>query len=410
MGGFDAMSQAAPGQIINGEHLLLGGQPERGILPAYFSKKRYVWDGEPEYIGCAIGCEFCYYRWIDTTADTIGKGRQGLRRIGDPQGAVQFLQDSRLFTPDEDVVLLCARSDGSMQVESLAQFLTAFPYRNLVLILHRGYFGPRQLEAWGSDERAISCTTLTPSGPDLAWTPIQVERQLQGIQFLLQNGVPTHRISVMLGPINRNNVDADVVLMEQLADLGFGFLTYRGCSVGNFGVAPDNQGLRDIGFLDGGQDEHAAPGGHDYYTMKNWLAPEVEEQILAAGERLGLRLYRHTGKLYRDEYGVAVAYNRNNRWRRSLGAFGEADPAAIQDAVTALGFHPLHVDRTDEGYLVTLPDAEYATEDVAMTVGARFRTCVIFNNHRIAPTLDDLRFYAQNHLMPVSPQIDALVR
>lgn len=410
---FDILSAAPEAAIVNGEHLLLGGTPPgwsgRRVKPAYFYKRRYTWDGEPEFIGCAIGCSFCYYRWINNTVDTIGTGKKGLRRIGPPEGAVEFLEQSKLFRPgrENDIVMLAARSDGSMQVESVTRFLRAFKHDNLVFILHRGYFGRRQLEEWGADNRLVYCTTITPKPPESgpgSWTPIRPERQLEGIQFLLENGIPHWRISVMTGPFNTNNVEAGVSLIEKLGAMGFRFATYRGCSIGNFGVAPDDERLRREGFLDGGQNEQSSPVGHDYYRMKNWLAPQLEEKLLAAGERSGMRLYRFTGTLYRGEYGVSVAYNRNNRWRRELGPWEKAEISKLDAYLRWLGYHPISIRETEEGYWVELPDGEIATEDVAMTVGAEFRTSVLFNRHRIAPSLGDLRFYAENRLFWPLPE------
>jgi len=138
--------------------------------------------------------------------------------------------------------------------------------------------------------------------------------------------------------------------------------------------------------------------------MKNWLAPEIEDQLLRAGERAGVRLYRFTGTLYKGEYGVSVAYNRNNRWRRELGQWGRVEISKLDAYLRWLGFHPISIRETEGGYWVELPENEIATEDVAMTVGAEFRTSVLFNRHRIAPTLGDLRFYAANHLFWPLPE------
>jgi len=410
--GFERLSVASPGNIrlLNGEHLLLGGTPPgwpgRPVAPAFFYKRRYTLDGD-FVVGCPIGCSFCYYRWINNTADTIGTGKQGLRRIGEPEEAVEFLQQSRLFRPGRDILTLCARSDGSVQVDEITRFLRAFPHPNPVFVLHRGYFGRRQLEAWGEDPRVVFCTTITPAPPEAgpgSWTPIRPERQLKGLRFLLRGGVPPQRISVMCGPFNRNNVDAGVRLIEALGEMGIPFATYRGCSIGSFGVTPDWERLRREGFLDGTQDEDAAPEGHEYYQMKNWLHPDVEERLLRAGERAGVRLYRHTGLLYQREFGVSVARNRNNRWRRELGPWRRVEIPRLEAFLRELGYRPLAIQETPEGYWVELPEGQTATEDVAMTVGAEFETSVLFNHYRIAPSLRDLYFYAENRLFWPLPE------
>jgi len=134
--------------------------------------------------------------------------------------------------------------------------------------------------------------------------------------------------------------------------------------------------------------------------MKNWLAAEVEEAVLRTAAECGLKVHRHTGTLYRDEFGMPVAYNRNNRSRSDeLGPWEKADPQKIGEYLRWLGFHPISLRETEEGYRVDLPEGEIATEDIAMTVGAEFKTSVIYNNHRIAPALGDLRFYHANSLI-----------
>ena len=51
-----------------------------------------------------------------------------------------------------------------------------------------------------------------------------------------------------------------------------------------------------------------------------------------------------------------------------------------------------------------------ATEDIAMTVGAEFKTSVIYNNHRIAPALGDLRFYHANSLIQLPDGWEEVVK
>jgi hypothetical protein len=410
---FDELYAARDAAIVNGEHLLLGGTPPgwKGtpVTPAPFYKRRYTWDGDL-VIGCTIGCSFCYYRWINNSVDTIGKGREGLRRICTPEQMVEWLDQSRLFKAERDIVMLCARSDGSMQVLEITEFLRIFPYGNPVFILHRAPFGRRQIEEWGPDRRAIFCTTITPSSPEFEGSPVKPPVQMAGLKRVLSAGVPARRISVMLGPLNSNNIEAGVRLICEFAELGIQFLTYRGCSVGNFGVAPEDDKLRESGFLDGGQDEKDHPAGHSYYRMKNWLAPEVEGAILATTAECGIRAHRHTGTLYRDEFGMPVPYNRNNRPRtEELGQWEKADPKKIGEYLCWLGYHPFGIRETVDGYFVELPDNEIATEDVAMTVGTEFRTSILFNNHRIAPTLDDLRFYAANNLFSLPEGWESIV-
>lgn len=400
---FEDFSAAGATDIVNGEHLLLGGTPpgwkgEYQVCPAPFYKRRYTWDGDL-IMGCTIGCDFCYYRWINNSVDTIGKGKKGLRKIATPKRAVQFLEQSKLFKAGRDIIMLAARSDGSMQVQEITEFLRIFPHESPVFILHRAPFGERQLESWGGDSRVIFCTTITPDSPEFRGSPIKPPQQMVGLKRLLEAGISARRISVMLGPLNSNNVAEGVKTIEELAEMDMEFLTYRGCSVGNLGIAPENDKLRETGFLDGGQDEKSSPSGHQYYKMKNWLSAEVEAAVLRAASDNGIRVHRHTGTLYRDEFGMPIAYNRNNRSRSGeLGQWGKVNPDKIEKYLIWLGYHPRSIREAEEGYLVELPPNEVATEDVAMTVGCEFETSVLFNNYRIAPTVADLKFYAKNHL------------
>ncbi len=376
-------------EFMNGEHYMLATAP--------FYKRRYTWDGDLK-IGCNIGCKFCYYRWIDATVDYIGTGK--LRHVATPEEAVQFLQTSKLFRKDRDIVMLCARSDGSMQVREITDFLKVFPYRNLVFILHRGYFGQKQLESWANDARVVFCTTITPRANELGWTPIKEKRQLEGLKFLINNGVSPRRISVEVGPLNEENIDKGVQIIHALDNLDLEFFTYRGCSVGSFGVSVSEENLQKMKFIK--DQPKCAPEGHVYYKMKNVLSKEVETKVLQAVS--SMRVHRFTGTLYRDEFGIDVAYNRNNRWRRELGQWERIDIVKLDAYLNWIGYNPVDITVTEEGYMVELPTTEIATEDVAMTVGAEFRTSVLFNNYRIAPTLGDVSFYAQNSLFHIKPE------
>lgn len=403
---FETLSAAKGLSLVNGEHLLLGGTPPgwpgAAVSPSPFSKRRYTWDGDI-VVGCTIGCSFCYYRWLNNTAHTIGHGRQGLVRACTPEEMARWLDLSRLFKPGRDILMLCSRSDGSIQQEELTQFLRVFRHDSLVFILHRAPFTQREAQAWGGDHRAVFCTTLTPLSDRFGACPVDTRKQLAGLRLLIRGGVPASRISVMVGPVNRNNIEAAAELVRELAGIGIEFLTYRGCSIGEFGVEPDREELRRLGFLDGAQDETARPPLHEYYKMKNWLDGEVEERLLEASRACGIRAHRNTATLYRNEFGVPVAYNRNNRWRRELGRWKKADPGRLDGFLRSLGYHPASIRECEEGYMVELPDGEVATEDVAMTVGAEFETSVVFSRYRLAPSLQDLKFYARNSLFGPFP-------
>ncbi|KXG74858.1 hypothetical protein AN618_21500 [Fervidicola ferrireducens] len=371
----------------NGEHWLLVNSP--------IFKRRYTIDCDI-VMGCMIGCKFCYYRWVGGTDDLIGTGRT--KALCLPNGLAEILEASKLVRKDKDGIMLCARSDGSVQVRKIEAFLKAYRYKNPIFILHRGYFGPRQLDAFSWDERVVFSTTLTPRGRELDWTPIDERKQLKGIEYLLKKGILPRRISVEVGPINEHNVDRAVDILKELEKLGLEFATYRGVSVGTFGLPSPEDGLKGIGFLT--TQKRKAPGGHAYYKIKNVLAERLEEKIRTSVQRL--RLHRFTGTLYRDEFGMDVAYNRNNRWRKELGMFKKADVDALAGYIESLGLPVKGIDETPEGYFVRLKDEYCATEDIAMTVGAEFNTCVLFDGYRPAPTMEDLKLYFERGLITFS--------
>lgn len=369
----------------NGEHWLLVNSP--------IFKRRYTVDCDI-VMGCTIGCKLCYYRWVEGTDDLIGTGRT--KALCSPNGLAEILEASKLVRKDKDGIMLCARSDGSIQVKEIERFLKAYRYRNPIFVLHRGYLGAKQLEAFAWDERVIFSTTLTPKGRELGWTPIAEVLQLKGIEYLLQEGISPRRISVEVGPINEHNVDRAVDILKELEKLGLEFATYRGVSVGTFRLPSPEEGLKDIGFLT--SQKHEAPEGHAYYKIKNVLSEQLEEKIRTSVQRL--RLHRFTGTLYRDEFGMDVAYNRNNRWRKELGMFEKADVDALAGYIESLGLPVKGIDETPEGYFVRLKDEYCATEDIAMTVGAEFNTCVLFDKYRPAPTMEDLELYSGKGLIP----------
>ena len=381
MGGIAA---GAPHAYSNGEHYLLSHAP--------FYKRRYVLDGDI-VLGCTIGCRFCYYRWIDTTRDYIGTGR--LRLLASPETAARFVLASRLFLGDRDGIMLSARSDASQQIEEVTAFLRALPARPRVFVLHRGYFGERQL-VWRDDERVVYCSTLTPLGRALGWTPIDEARQLEGIRYLLEHGVPPRRISIEVGPINERNADAAAEIVASLNELGLEFATYRGASVGSFGLPPDGPeaDMRRAGFLTAARP--SAPPGHEFYRFKNVLSAEAEEKVRRAAG--ALRLHRFTGTLYRDEFGMAVAYNRHNRVRPELGPVPPADGNSVAAAVERFGYRVLDLEPNPEGGWMVLTDRP-ATEDVAMAAGALAGTAVIFRRHRPHPTMDDIDHYRAHDVL-----------
>lgn len=367
----------------NGEHYLLNTAP--------FYKRRYTVDGDL-VIGCKIGCKFCYYRWIEGTSDLIGTGKT--KTISTPERMVEFITNSKIIRKDKDILMLSARSDASIQIKQIGQFMKILPYKNPVYILHRGYFSEKTLE-YVEDPRVVYCTTLTPMGFDMGWTPIKEELQIEGLKKLIRNGIPTNRISVEVGPMNEITVDKGIEIMKKLRDLGFEFLTFRGVSIGSFNVDPNEDKLKEIKF-ETNQEENA-PEGHTYYKIKNYLTKEIEDKIFHTFT--DIRLHRFTGSLYRDEFGIDIAYNRHNRYRRELGTFAKVDIDKLKNYIETFGYSVNNIREEIDGYHIETDN--YLTEDIAMTVGAEFNTSVIFDKYRISPTMEDIEFYKHNRIFDI---------
>jgi len=219
-------------KYTNGEHYLLVNAP--------FYKRRYSVDGDL-IIGCTIGCQFCYYRWVKGTSELIGTGN--LRKVATAETMLKFIENSKIIRKNKDILMLSARSDASFQIKEISNFLKIFPYQNKIFVLHRGYFSEKTANNI-EDSRVVYCTTITPEGYKMGWTPIKEELQIKGIEILLKNNIPTNRISIEVGPINEYTIDKAIEIINILKTLGFQFLTYRGVSIGNFRVKPQENKLK----------------------------------------------------------------------------------------------------------------------------------------------------------------------
>jgi nitrogen regulatory protein PII-like uncharacterized protein len=364
----------------NGEHYLL--------LTAPFYKKRYTVDGD-FIIGCTIGCQFCYYRWIEGTSDLIGTGK--LKRVATPETMAEFIENSKIIRKNKDILMLSARSDASFQTKDIGRFLEIYPHQNKVFILHRGSFSKRTVDDV-EDPRVVYCTTITPGGHELGWTSIKEELQIKDIEELLKNNIPAERISIEVGSINEHTVDKALEIIQTLKSMGFQFLTYRGVSIGSFNVDPQEEKLEEIKFKTGQKEN--APETHSYYKIKNYLSDELENKIRNIS---GIRLHRFTGTLYREEFNIEVPYNRHNKYRKELGQFSTSvNTNKLAEYMNYLGYSVYSIELTEEGYVIETD--RYVTEDIAMTVGAEFNTSVIFKKYRIAPTMEDIEFYKRNRI------------
>ena len=352
-------------------------------------------------LGCRIGCEFCYYRFGPTAPYFHRNAR--LKPLASPAQYWRALRDSLVVNPG-DLVIVSARSDMSMPEHYAAfrRFLeehydpTEKPLT--FLMLQRGVYTARRWREMAAFP-VIFGTTITPEAARKGFNAVVDSRQIRGLLEMRGAGTPADRISLELGPILPDTVGSAVETAVYLHDRGaIEFLTYRGASVGQYGdyrAAIDN--LVSKGFLkredlergytyfDGREDVQ-----HEYYLVKNFLAPAVERAFReGVQERApGLRVYRHTGHLYPREFGISVAANRNNRVRDEMLQYADASLTVerVRETLSDAFGMDAPVEKQGAAFLIRA----YGTEDMAHAIGARLRTAVLFSQFSNQPTVQDV--------------------
>jgi len=375
--------------IKNGEEWLLAKSP--------VFKRRYTHDGDL-ILGCRYGCMFCYYRWIGVSRDYIGTGN--LKRIATPVQMIQFLKNSKLFLK-RDILILGARGDASMYPGEVIQFLELVkddPYfkDNIFLALHRAPASEFMKNALEMYPNFMFGTTITPGAFEKGWTKIREDAQVKGIEELVDAGIDSSRISIEVGPLNSENFDCGVRILEKIQDLGFKDVMVRGVAFGTFGSVIDREKelkkMISIGFIERSLLEEQKEE-HEYYVIKNFLDGDAKLQSM-----FDMRIHRHTYTYYSDVWRVPIAYNRNNKVRCRGGKMNWKE-STVSDVVEKYGLKVKDVVAMKDHYFVELGEGT-ATEDIAMTVGSLLQSAVIFDNyhyHRTA-TLEDVAFYRKNGL------------
>ncbi len=376
------------------------GDGERILLkysPVF--KRRYAIDGG-FVLGCTIGCKFCYYRWIDTTREYFVNKK--IKVLANPEEFLEFIDYSKIIEKDRDIIIIGAQNDASVQEKYIKDFLEIFPYKNPVLLLHRQVFDDFDIELL-KDERVYLGTTITPSGRRLGWTPVDDDEQIKGIERVIESGVKHERIPIEVGPINEENIDKAIVIIKKLKELGFKHFIFRGCSIGSFKVNIENdlKELSERKFISEIKKhsplyiDNKEMRKHEFYVMKNYLKEELEKRIYETAMNLGMIAHRITATYYRDVIGSKIARNRHNRVR-----FHDAKrvkESKIESELEYLGFKVRNIEWRGNHFFIETD--RRVTEDIAMYLGCKFETAVIFKEFTNTPDIDDIIFYYENDIL-----------
>jgi hypothetical protein len=376
-------------RFSSGEELLLA------ISPVF--KRRYAHDGD-FLLGCKLGCRFCYYQWISASREYIGTGK--LKRLCRAEDMIEFLKNSRLFLP-EDMLILGARGDASMYPDEILEFLELLEdcrelKRSTVLALHRAPVSTKMIECFSFDRFRLG-TTITPRGAELGWTLVRDEKQVQKLEEAVETGCDVDRISIEIGPLNSLNIEKGYGLIEKLQDIGFRNLVVRGVAFGTFGVDREKEleKLIEIGFVSRENLENVREN-HEYYVLKNYLSDEFYREIQ---ERFPeLRIHRYTYTLYKDAWNVKIAGNRNNSVRVP-GKMSHSEEK-VRKTVEKYGLEVGSIEKREDHYFVELKNCT-ATEDIAMAAGAELEEALVFSSYRRTASLEDVAFYARHSLFAI---------
>ena len=367
-------------------------------------KNRYALDSD-FVIGCRIGCTFCYYRMIKATAPYIGTGK--LKRLATPEKFNEFLENSKIFWPDKQLIIISARSDGSMQWQDTIQFLDKhFNYNNKVLLLQRAPIFQPEIEYMASDKRFHFGTTLTPLAFEKGWNKIKTDWQINQLEKSVAL-LGEKRIAVEVGPVNEMTIVVIEPIFKRLYEIGITRMIYRGISIGAFDMSLDSikKRLEKVGFLDKQlkPETYYTPQGeekHPFYGLKNYLTKAMEAKIRELGAQYNLKLYRHTGIFYFKEWGIPVSIMRRNRIRKDIAAIRPPLPINLKQVsrlLEYLGYTVTDIDRERR----IIDTKETVTEDIAMRISAQLQTMVQFANYRVSPTMSDVKFYRQNNIFMI---------
>ncbi len=372
-------------QVGFGEYLLLKSSP--------IFKRRYAADGDL-ILGCTIGCAFCYYRMIDATAPFIGTG--ALKRLAAPEEFAEVVANSNLIS-ERSLVIMGARGDASMYPDEAPKVLEAaerLGVRAKFLALRRAPYDRAVAEHLAAFGNIYYGTTITPKARKVG-TPVSEERQLDGLRYVADF---PHRVSIEVGPINLQNIDALRGVLKALRDLGWDAAIYRGVSAGAWGIDRSAvlSRLLKTGFL---TEEQVRRSEHSYfYAVKNDLDAALEAAVVEAFKDVGIKPYRHTGQFYAERWGVPVAKTRHNKVRLDVLEHTKAveyPGRDLKSELERLGYLDAEVELGEEHGVRTarVKTAVPITEDVVMYLGEATGLAVLTDNYLPSPDGPMLEHY-----------------
>jgi hypothetical protein len=387
-------------EVGYGEYLLLADAP--------MFKRRYTIDGDV-ILGCTIGCEFCYYRMIDTTAPYIGTGK--LRRLVTPEEFAESVANSRLVS-EKSLVILGARGDASMYPQEIPKVLDTaekLGVKAKFLALRRAVYDKTVREQLETYQQIFYGTTITPRAKETG-TPVQDTMQLNGLKNVADYN---DRVSIEIGPITPHNIDGVRQILLSLKDMGWKSAIYRGVSVGAWNIQRNVivEKLLKLRFLTEEQAKKAMEHSSSYgYGVKNDLDELLENAVRKAFEEIGITAYRHTGQFYADVWKIPVALTRGNKIRQNVLQFTKNvnyPRKKLDDVLSFLGYEDLEINWSEEMNIrvAYVKSKIPLTEDVLTYLGEVTGVAVIAENYLPSPDGKTLKHYLKYDFLAMPDRI-----
>jgi len=370
-----------------GEYLFLADAP--------IYKRRYTVNGDI-VLGCTIGCEFCIYRMIDTTIPYLGTGE--LKRLVTPEEYAESIANSRLVS-ERSLVIMGARGDASMYPNDIPKMLDTAEKLGVTakfLALRRAIFDKTVKDQLADYPQLFYGTTITPKAIQTG-SPVPDYLQLKGLKNVTDF---IDRVSIEVGPVTPNNIDAVKDILKELKNMGWENVMYRGVTVGSWGVERKEavEKMIKLGFITQEQAKQALESKEYFYAIKNNLDALMEKAIQNMFEEVGLKSYRYAGQFYADNWDLPVAFTRRNKLRLDIIPYTRKTHYPNKDLkqqLEYLGYYDYEVKWSNEnGVRIAYVDTKIPiTEDVEMYLGEVTGVAVIATNYLHSPDGEMLKHY-----------------